>query len=77
MSAYVAPLPGVAPLPEHLCVRVVVTRTDGRPLTAEDIAAAAAVYPPAEADRAAVAQSVALAASRAQGRAAKGRKRAA
>lgn len=61
MSAYLAPLPGSSPLPAHLRVRVVVTREDGRPLTAEDIAAAAAAYPPATEDRAAVSESIAAA----------------
>lgn len=73
MSAYVAPLPSASPLPEHLRVRVVVTRADGRPLTAEDLAAAVAAYPPAAEDREAVARSVDAAATAAKGKPAKPR----
>lgn len=46
-TAYTTPIPSPAGLPSTLTVRVVVMRHDGGTLTAEERAAAEAVYPPA------------------------------
>ena len=60
--AYTANLPHPSEVPEHLHVRVFVTRHDGRDLSAEDLETLARVYPPASADaRAAVESSIARA----------------
>ena len=60
--AYTANLPHPSEVPEHLHVRVFVTRPDGRDLSAEDLETLARVYPPASADaRAAVETSIARA----------------
>jgi hypothetical protein len=44
--AYSAPVPAAAGLPAHLDVRVLVTRRDDKPLSADDLEALVQVYPP-------------------------------
>jgi hypothetical protein len=48
--AYTADLPRPAGFPAHLDVRVLVTRFDHKDLSAEDLAAAAQMYPPPDAE---------------------------
>ena len=52
--AYSAPLPAAASLPAHLDVRVLVTRRDDKPLSADDLEALAQAYPPDDEGRAEV-----------------------
>jgi hypothetical protein len=48
--AYTADLPRPAGFPAHLDVRVLVTRFDHKDLSPEDLATAAQVYPPPDAE---------------------------